>query len=206
MVSLKEIYEFSVDLRCSELLRALIRDRYPGRVIASASLRARSIVALQLITEADPATPVVFCHAGPLYPESEDYRAYIIDRFGLSDVRTLHENESSYDQGREEHIEWIMASAANGGEVKQAMYLNRTLADFDCWLSSVYHMPRDLHIHHRIDMEGHLLRVNPLMRWTDEDIHRFMRAREIPYHKLAKRKLKPHPVYENSEPVVTYTY
>ncbi len=206
METLKEIYEFSVDLRCSELLSALIRDHFHGRIIASASLRARSIVALQLIAEADPATPVVFCHAGPLYPESEDYRDYIIDRFGLSDVRTLHDDESAHDKGREEHIEWIMASAAGGGEVKQAIYLNRTLKDFDCWLSSVYHMPRESHVLHRIDFEGHLLRVNPLLRWTDEDVHRFMRAREIPYHKRANRKSKIINSLDYAEPVVTYTY
>ncbi len=206
MKTLKELYEFSVDLRCAEMLTALIRGQYKGRVIASASLRARSIVALQLIAEADPATPIVFCHAGPLYPESADYRDYIIDRFGLSDVRTLHDDESAYDRGKEEHIEWIMASADDGGEVKQAIYLNRTLADFDCWLSAVYHMPIDLHVHHRLDFEGHLLRVNPLLRWSDEDIHRFMRAREIPYHKHAKRKLKKSYVYEGSGPVVTHSY
>jgi len=206
MKTLQEIYEFSSELRCDELLYGLIKKHYQGRTIISASLRARSIVALQLVAEADPTTPVVFCHAGPLYPESEDYRDYIIDRFGLTDVRTLHAKESKVATGHKEHVEWIKASTSSGGQVKQALYLNETLKDFGCWISAVYHKPRDMKIHHRIDMEGHLLRVNPLLKWSDEDVQRFMRAREIPLHKLAKHQQNIEPLSNNSETVVSYVY
>ena len=206
MKTLQEIQAFSTELRFVELLDRFVHEVFPGRMIVSASLRARSIVALQLVAEADPTIPVVFCHAGPLYPESEEYRDYIVDRFGLTDVRTLHDDESSFNRGAEDHIEWIMASTGGEGAVKQALYLNRTLADFDCWLSSVYHMPADKYVRHRTDKEGHVLRVDPLLRWSTEDIHRFMRAREIPYHKLAKRKLPSRTLPDDFEPVVTHAY
>ena len=175
-------------------------------MIISASLRARSIAVLQLVAEVDPTIPVVFCHAGSLFPESVEYRDYIVDRFGLTDVRTLHDDESTYNRGVEDHIEWITASTGGDGEVKQAIYLNRTLIDFDCWLSSVYHMPADKYVHHCTDVEGHLLRVNSLLRWSYEDVHRFMRAREIPYHKLAKRKLSTRTLPDDYEPVVTHAH
>ncbi len=206
MKTLQEIYEFSSKLNCTGLLHGLIRDHFKGRTIISASLRARSVVALKLVSEADPATPVVFCHAGPLYPESEEYRDYIIDRFGLTDVRALQAEESNVEVGHKKHVEWIKASTSNGGQIKQAIYLNRTLKDFDCWISAVYHKPRDMKVHHRIDREGHVLRVNPLLNWSDDDIQRFMRAHEIPNHKLAKHEPEIKPPSGNSEPVSTYVY
>ena len=43
-----------------QLLRLLITDRFPGRTVITASLRAPSIVVLKMVADIDPVTPVVF--------------------------------------------------------------------------------------------------------------------------------------------------
>ena len=69
-----------------ELLRFLIKDRYPGKTIVTASLRAPSVVVLKMVADIDPATPVVFCRRGTPFPESAAYHDTIVGLLGLSNV------------------------------------------------------------------------------------------------------------------------
>ena len=47
----QEISALSRDLTTPELLRILIKEKFPGRAVAAASLRARSIFVLKMVTD-----------------------------------------------------------------------------------------------------------------------------------------------------------
>jgi phosphoadenosine phosphosulfate reductase len=191
-----EIQDKTKDLSCYSLLEYLVNDRFKGKSIVSASLRARSIVVLQMLADINPATPIVFCHAGTIYPESVEYKRLIIDRLGLSDIREPRERESDAMPGDHDHVEWLKANDRGSlSTVKTAMHLNRSLDGFECWISAVYHNPADGSQINRIDVEGKVLRVNPLLNWTGEDVSKFMKMHALPSHKLAKRD----PVYPKNE-------
>jgi len=184
-----EIQENTKNLSCYSLIEYLVNDHFKGKTIVSASLRARSIVVLQMLADINPATPIVFCHAGAIYPESVEYKQLIIDRLGLSDIREPQKRESDTVQGDHDHVEWLKANC-NGtlGTVKTAMHLNKSLAGFDCWISAVYHNPGGGSRNNRIDVEGKVLRVNPLLNWTRAEVDKFMKVHALPSHKLAKRE------------------
>ena len=139
-----EIQEKTKNLSCFSLLEYLVNDHFKGKTIVSASLRARSIVVLQMVADINPATPIVFCHAGTIYPESVEYKQFIIDKLGLTDIREPQKRESDTMPGDHDHVEWLKANS-NGtlGTVKTAMHLNKSLDGFECWISAVYHNPVD---------------------------------------------------------------
>jgi len=205
MTPLSEIWAVTKPLKIPAVLEHLLRDRFKGRTAVTASLRARSVVALQLVAEIDPTTPVIFCHAGPLYPESEQYRNELIDRLGLTDVRTPLADEADCVEGDLDHVEWVMASSGLG-RVRQAIHLNHSLGDFDAWISAAYHDPTVLGGRHRVDVEGRLYRINPLLRWSKEQVRRFMRARELPYHAFVGRDAETPPPPENAEKIPSYHF
>ncbi len=193
---LSEIQERTKNLSCYSLLEYLVNDRFKGKTIVSASLRARSIVVLQMLADIDPGIPVVFCHAGTMFPESVEYKEYIIDRLNLRDIREPQKGEAEPVPGDHDHVEWVKASREGSlSTVKTAIHLNKTLAGFECWISAVYHNPAGNAQLNRIDVEGRLLRVNPLLGWKHEKIEHYMKVHALPAHKLAPRA----PVYTKQE-------
>jgi phosphoadenosine phosphosulfate reductase len=183
-----KIQENTKNLSCYSLIEYLVNDHFNGKVIVSASLRARSIVFLQMLSDINPETPILFCHAGTIYPESVEYKQFIIDRLGFTNIRETQKRETDTMPGDYDHIEWLMASYnGSNGAVKTAMHLNKSLYGFECWISAVYHNPVDSSQINRIDIEGKVLRVNPLLEWTHEDVDKFMKAHDLPFHTLAPR-------------------
>jgi len=201
-----EIQENTKHLNCYSLIEYLVNDRFKGKTIVSASLRARSIVVLQMLADINPATPIVFCHAGAIYPESVEYKKFIIDRLGLTDIREPQKRESETIPGDRDHVEWLNANCSGTlGTVKTAMHLNKSLDGFECWISAVYHNPVNRSQINRIDIEGKILRVNPLLDWTREQVEKFMQAHDLPSHKLAPRD-PVYPKHEDDQQIPFYGY
>ncbi len=191
-----EIQEATKNLSCYSLIEYLTNDRMKKKTIVSASLKARSIVVLQMLADINPDTPIVFCHAGPLYPESVEYKQFIIDRLGLTNIREPKKREADTVPGDYDHVEWLMEHyKGSHGAVKTAMHLNKSIEGFECWISAVYQNPVEGSQINRIDIDGKVLRVNPLLDWTHEDVTKFMEVHDLPRHKLAPRD----PVYAKDD-------
>ena len=91
------------------------------------------------------------------------------------------------------------------GQSDEIVHLNRTLAPYDCWISAVYHMPSPPHVTHRVDVESRLIRGDPLIRWTKDDVRAFMREHKLSFHPAAARR-KPAPPSDGQETLPSYSY
>ncbi len=185
-------------------LRFVITERFPRKTLASCSLRARSIVLLKMISQIDRSIPIVFCHAPDPYPESLEYRAKLVRQLGLSDIRDPAQDEGGPLPGDCDHSEGLWAeNQADHTRVYKIVHLNRTLADFDCWISGVYHGPYSDRPEPRVVEEGRLLRINPLASWTQNQVRRFMEENGLRYHpRTAIRPRAP----DREEPKLAPTY
>ena len=204
MVGVEELQESTRDMDAPSLLRFLITERFPGRTLMTCSLRARSIVLLKMIAEIDAATPILFCHAPEPYPESLEYRAKLVGALGLSDIREPAEDEGSPLPDDRDHSEGLWAEDPdNKTRVYKTVHLNRTLADFDCWISGVYHGPYGGKPKPRIIQEGRLVRINPLADWSQDEVRQFMAENGLRYHpRSAVRPKAP----DTDDPKLTPTY
>lgn len=184
----EEIRRVSVGLDTPELLRFLIRERFPGKMVVTASLMASSVVVLKMISDIDSATPVIFCHRPPVFEESTAYRAQIIERLGLRNVFMNDGRETKIRTGDKDHGErmWVHYRDTPGRSL-QILHLNDCLAPYSCWISAVYHLERPRAVRNRVDVEGRLIKVDPLIRWSKQDVRDFMRSHGLPYHKMARR-------------------
>lgn len=165
-----------------DLLRYLLVEEFHGKCAITSSLRARSIVVLNMIAEIDRSAPVIFCHASYVYPESVDYRARIVRLLGLTDVREPGTNESDVLPDDRDHYEEIRSSIWGGGTVETIVHLNKSLAGFGCWISAAYHRPYANEPTPRLIQEGRMLRVDPLNGWTAEEVHAYMARHDLPLH------------------------
>ena len=197
MSHLSELKAETATMDTAACLRHLITERFPGRCLVTASLRASSQAVLRMVADIDPATPVVFCKPGFLLPESRGYRRRIVKLFGLANIAVSRGGESEVLPGDLDHYERMWSETDDGfSRIFEIVQLNRTLADYDCWISAVYHMGLPAAGEARIEREGRLIRVNPLTGWTRADVSAFMDARDIPFHPRAKRS-QPKPVVQD---------
>lgn len=205
MARADDILDVTGRMDTSALLRFLITEKFPKRTVASCSLRGRSIVVLKLISEIDPATPIVFCHVPNLFPESLEYRARIVSELGLRDIREPAADGGPLP-GDRDHWEGLWAdNPVDETRAYKTIHLNRSLADFDCWISAVYHGPYPATPGPRVREEGRLVRIDPLATWTQPQVRGFMADHGLPYHPQAMLR-RPDPAREESGSVAHHHY
>ena len=202
----QDIRSVSPDLSTPDLLRFLIEERFAGKTLVTASLKAPSVVVLKLVADIDPATPVVFCVRGFEFPESGVYRKRIVELLGLENVSQTKGGEVEVLPGDYDHCERMWVESRDGlGRSYEIVHLNQTLAPYSCWISAVYHVPSPPRVTHRVDVESRLIRVDPLIRWTKDDVRAFMREHELPFHPRAVRR-KPAAPLEKQPLPPSYNY
>lgn len=205
MTRADEILRVTAEMDTFSFLRYLITERFPRVTVATCSLRGRSVVVLKMISEIDPSTPIVFCHMPHLYPESLEYRAKLVRDLGLRDTREPAEDRGSL-AGDSNHSEGLWAeNPVEHTRAYKTIHLNQTLADFDCWISAVYHGPYPDAPGPRVCEEGRLIRIDPLASWTQSQVRGFMQEHGLPYHPRAilDRSQLPR---DEPEPVITFAY
>jgi phosphoadenosine phosphosulfate reductase len=73
-------------LNGDELIGAMVRDVFPGRIAVTSSFGAESAVLLDLVAQVEPALPVLFLDTGELFDETFGYRDLLIRHLGLTNL------------------------------------------------------------------------------------------------------------------------
>jgi len=189
MTKLSEIRTDISHLPAPKLLRYLLKKVFVGKTVVTASLRAPSIVVLKMIADIAPDTPVLFCQRGHVYPESLTYRDEIIDILGLTNVTITAGGQSSSGAcGFFQNEQMWVGTSVGDGRVRETVHLAEALISYDCWISAVYHSPKPENITHRVDICGEKIRVDVLRHRSGNDIRRFMRDHDLPFHPRAKSR------------------
>ena len=194
MSKLSEIRHDISHLPAQKLLKFFLKEAFPDKCVVTASLRAPSIVVLKMVADIDPDTPVLFCQRGHIYPESIEYRDRIVDILGLTNVTVTAGGTSSTGScGFFQHEQMWVGTSVGSGMVRETVHLSEHLVPYDCWISAVYHAPKPENITHRVDVCGEKIRVDVMRHRSADDIRRFMRNNDLPFHPRAKPRkiIKP---------------
>ena len=200
----RDIRSVSPDLSTADLLRFLIAEKFVGKTVVTASLKASSVVVLKMVADIDRTTPVVFCARGYEFPETGVYRKRIVELLGLENVSQTKGGEVEVLPGDADHCERMLVESRDWPtRCFEIVHLNQTLAPYSCWISAVYHVPRPPEASQRVDVERRLIRVDPLIRWTKDDVRAFMREHKLPFH---PRAIRPTPAPPSEEPSLLPSY
>ena len=162
---------------------------------------------LSMVADVDPATPIVFCRPGDLFPKSLRYRERIFDLFGLTNISESKGHETEIGAGDQDHCERMWSeSECSSVRTNEIVHLNETLALFDCWTSALYHMDRPEGVRHRVDKEGRLIRLDPLLSWSREDVRRYMVEHDLPTHPRVSRHARHKPPPNGTQIPPTYHF
>lgn len=156
------------------------------RLAVVSSFGAESAVLLHLVSQINPAIPVLFLDTQHHFEETQLYKRKLIDRLGLLDVRAVSPDTS---------VSWIdpdkslyRSNPDLCCDLRKARPMRAALRNFDAWITGRKRFQTTQRsamsvVEH--DADGRL-KFNPLANWTPDDIERHFKRHLLPCHPLTK--------------------
>lgn len=181
-----------------ELLEAMIKTEFPGKIAVVSSFGAESAVLLHMVAQVDPTTPVIFLNTGKLFGETLRFRDRLQEKLGLTDIRAVGPHPAD-----------LAAKDPNGGlwnanpdaccHIRKVLPLERALRGFDASITG----RKRFQTNARAGMEpieeekvrgtgepgsdtGTRFKINPLSFWGQDDLERYIDEHKLPRHPLVK--------------------
>jgi len=167
-----------------DVLRDLLCRVFPGRIALVSSFGTESAVLLHHLSRNDRAAPVIFLETGKLFPETLRYRDALVDRLGLSDVRSVRPDAGT------------LAAADPAGALWQSdpdlccwhrkvEPLDEALAGFPAWITGRKRFQGGMRgALPLIERGGGRVKVNALASWSAEQLGQYMAEHGLPRHPL----------------------
>jgi phosphoadenosine phosphosulfate reductase len=167
------------------------RNTFGDDLVLTSSFGADSAVMLHLVHRIAPRTRVLFLDTGYLFPETYQFAEELRQRFHL-DLRvyaplvTAARQEALYGklyEGDERDLETYQ-------RINKIEPMERALRELAprAWLAGIRGRQNAFRAGlKKIELQGNVYKVHPLLSWTDEDVHHYLRKNDLPYHPLRKR-------------------
>lgn len=166
------------------LIRAL--EAFGDRIALVSSFGAESAPLLHLLASIDKATPVLFLDTERHFVQTNAYREELTDRLGLKNVRTIRPDPGELAATDPKGDLWRRDNDACCS-LRKVRPLDRALAEFDAWISGRKRMHGNLRAFLPIVEFAHPhVKINPLARWSAQEIADYMSAHDLPPHPLVE--------------------
>ncbi len=166
-------------------IRRLYSDFPPEKVLVTSSFAATSAYFLHIVATIRPEQVVHFIDTGYHFPETLEYRQYLIDRFGLTvkDVRA----EDWQHQFTQEEKTWAK-DPDFCCSVNKVEPLEQIKAQYQVWVSSLMRWQTE----HRAELDifevrRGVIKFNPMIDVSQEERDAYIREHDLPFHPLVAK-------------------
>ena len=169
------------------VMEVAIRHLFAGRVALVSSFGAESAVLLHLAAEINRAIPVVFLDTGKLFPETLAYRTELVERFRLTDVRSIAPDPARLAELDRHGALWMTDPDACC-RVRKTEPLQRALAGFDAWFTGRKRFQNAVRATLPVfEADGERVKINPLATWSGSELKAYAERHRLPPHPLVSR-------------------
>src|SRR4051812_17636290 len=166
----------------AEIVAEAQRSAGKGRVAVASSFGIESATLLKIVADVDPAIPVLFLDTGWLFPETLAYRDTLIERLGLTDVRTITPSIAALAEQDPSRNLWS-ADPDACCYLRKVEPLSEALSDFDAWINGRKRYQGGMRTGiAAVEAEGPRLKFNPLARVTPPEIMQMFKDWDLPRH------------------------
>jgi len=172
-----------------EVIEWFLRE-FEGKVAFSTSLGAEDQAITQMIAKVDKTADIFTRDTGRLFPETYD----LIDLTSKKDdlkVRVMFPDASRVEEMvNEKGINLFYDSIENRKlccHIRKIEPLKRAFAGLDAWICGLRREQSITRKDVRLvewDENNGLIKVNPLIEWTETELWDYIKANQIPYNKL----------------------
>lgn len=167
-----------------DLLAAMVREVFPGRIALVSSFGAESAILLHMVSEIDRALPVIFIDTGKLFGETRRYRDRLVAHLGLENLQIVTPDPGRIAAEDPKGALWTMQpdTCCYWRKVEP---LERALKGTRAWIAGGkrFHgagragLPRFAAVDRRV-------KISPLADWSREEIEHYFADHDLPRHPL----------------------
>ena len=161
----------------------------PGQHVLTSSFGAQAAVSLHLVNRLQPGIPVVFIDTGYLFPETYKFVDHLVQRLDLN-LKVYRSGLSPAWQEARFGRRWEqgLAGLDEYNRDNKVEPMERALRELQVgtWFAGLRRSQSST----RAGVEfvswsgGDRWKVHPIADWTDQEVHRFLKSHNLPYHPL----------------------
>ncbi len=173
----------------SEILEYFIKE-YEGNVGLANSLGAEDQVLTEMIASIDPKTKIFTLDTGRVFPESYKVLDETNKKFGINIEVYFPQSKDVENMVNEKGINLFYESIENRKlccQIRKIEPLKRALKDIDIWVTG---LRKDQSVTRFFtplvewDEGNKVIKVNPLLNWSEKDVWNYIKEKDIPYNEL----------------------
>jgi phosphoadenosine phosphosulfate reductase len=169
----------------AEIIATALQTVGRERLALVSSFGTESAALLKVMTEVDPAIPVIFLDTGWLFEETLAYRDTLIATLGLRDVRSIKPLEETLSREDPDRELWFSDPDACC-RIRKVEPLARALKPFGAWINGRKRFQGGLRAAIPVvEQDGERLKFNPFANVSREQIEAIYADAKLPPHPLA---------------------
>jgi phosphoadenosine phosphosulfate reductase len=166
------------------MLRTLFAEAMLGKIAVVSSFGTESAVLLHLVAQADRTIPVIFVDTLRMFPETLIYRETLVTLLGIADSRTVVPDAAALAAKDATNLRWSY-DPDGCCAVRKVEPMARAKQGLDSWISGrkAFQSVTRQNIP-RFEIDGNLLKLNPLGDWDKAALEAYFEAHDLPRHPL----------------------
>jgi phosphoadenosine phosphosulfate reductase len=164
---------------------------YPGKIALASSLGAEDQVLTHMVLSIDPSLKIFTLDTGRLFPETYDLIDRTNSRFNFKMEVCFPAAKKVEKMVREKGINLFYESIQNRKQccyIRKIEPLHRALEGYEMWITGLrkdQSITRNNNSLVELDENNHgLIKLNPLINWTEKMVWNYIEEYNIPYNKL----------------------
>jgi phosphoadenosine phosphosulfate reductase len=175
-------------LRAEELVE-FAAERFESRMVLTCSWQMGTSILVHMTRQVAPQTRLVEIDTGLLFPETHETRRRLVEHYGL-EVETLRPLQSVEQQTAAHGAALWEREPDSCCGLRKVAPLERAIRDADGWLTGIR---RDQTVQRArapklvLDANRGVVKVQPLVDWSERDCWRYIHRNAVPYNELHDR-------------------
>ena len=165
-------------------------ERYKEKIVFSSSLGAEDQVLTEMIVRIDKKTKIFTLDTGRLFGETYELIEKTNARYGINISVYFPDRQEVEDMVNKKGVNLFYESIENRKlccKVRKIGPMTRALKGVDIWITGLRReqsVTRDNLNVAKWDENYKLIKLNPLINWTENEVWNYIREKNIPYNKL----------------------
>lgn len=171
------------------ILRAVL-EMHAGKVAFSTSLGAEDQVLTHLLAGLGSGSFIFTLDTGRMFPETYELIEKTVARYGIRIKAFFPDTEKVEEMVLQKGINLFYHSVENRKlccNIRKIEPLKRALSGYEIWITGLRRdqsLTRNHLSYASWDEANQVIKVNPLLNWSEQDVWDFIRAHRVPYNTL----------------------
>ena len=169
---------------------------YPEKIAFATSLGIEDQVITEMIVSINKSIKIFTLDTGRLFQETYDLIQKTNSRYKINIEIYFPDTKQVEEMVKEKGINLFYESIKNRKfccHVRKIESLKRVLNKFDVWITGLRKEQSEIRANDKLiewDKLNGLIKVNPLIKWTEKDVWNYIKEKNIPYNSLHNKGFK----------------